>query len=98
RHTRSKRDWSSDVCSSDLIGVIDGLSGVALFYSALYSATNDKKYLEKAELLLKEDLGKTKKDNATGVLQTLDNKSRLLPYLSGGSIGIAISIWFSNHV
>ena len=80
------------------IGVIDGLSGVALFYSALYSATNDKKYLEKAELLLKEDLGKTKKDNATGVLQTLDNKSRLLPYLSGGSIGIAISIWFLNHV
>src|SRR5699024_3155712 len=32
------------------------------------------------------------------VLQTLDNKSRLLPYLSGGSIGIAISIWFLNHV
>src|SRR5699024_11770905 len=29
RHTRSKRDWSSDVCSSDLVGVgvpeIDGL-------------------------------------------------------------------------
>src|SRR5699024_1978287 len=22
RHTRSKRDWSSDVCSSDLVGVI----------------------------------------------------------------------------
>src|SRR5699024_11983959 len=22
RHTRSKRDWSSDVCSSDLIGVV----------------------------------------------------------------------------
>src|SRR5699024_12094842 len=22
RHTRSKRDWSSDVCSSDLIGLI----------------------------------------------------------------------------
>src|SRR5699024_3346929 len=23
RHTRSKRDWSSDVCSSDLIGALD---------------------------------------------------------------------------
>src|SRR5207249_5575369 len=22
RHTRSKRDWSSDVCSSDLVGVV----------------------------------------------------------------------------
>src|SRR5699024_11812080 len=22
RHTRSKRDWSSDVCSSDLLGVL----------------------------------------------------------------------------
>ncbi len=43
------------------IGLIDGLSGVALFYSALYSATNNIKYLEKAELLIKEDLEKTKK-------------------------------------
>src|SRR5699024_12108941 len=25
RHTRSKRDWSSDVCSSDLIQLIDNL-------------------------------------------------------------------------
>src|SRR5207249_7392492 len=24
-HTRSKRDWSSDVCSSDLLAAIDGL-------------------------------------------------------------------------
>src|SRR5699024_11383416 len=23
RHTRSKRDWSSDVCSSDLLGAFD---------------------------------------------------------------------------
>src|SRR5699024_11811409 len=26
RHTRSKRDWSSDVCSSDLYGSIDELN------------------------------------------------------------------------
>src|SRR5207249_9255792 len=25
RHTRSKRDWSSDVCSSDLQGIVAGL-------------------------------------------------------------------------
>ncbi|MFT0802791.1 class III lanthionine synthetase LanKC [Bacillus swezeyi] len=80
------------------IGAIDGLSGVSLFYSALYSSTNNRKYLEKAELLIKKDLEKTKKDDLTGVLQTFDNRNRLLPYLSGGSIGIAISIWFLNHV
>src|SRR5699024_11611491 len=26
RHTRSKRDWSSDVCSSDLVIVVEKLS------------------------------------------------------------------------
>lgn len=80
------------------IGLIDGLCGVSLFYSALYSVTRNKVYLKKAELLLKEDLEKTRKDEVTGVLQTLDNRNRLLPYLSGGSIGVAISIWFFNHV
>ncbi|WP_434748810.1 class III lanthionine synthetase LanKC [Paenibacillus amylolyticus] len=80
------------------IGLIDGLSGVALFYSALYSATNSKEYLEKAKSLLEEDLMKTKVDDMSGVLQTFDQRNRLLPYLSGGSIGIAISIWFLNHV
>ncbi|MFC9541407.1 class III lanthionine synthetase LanKC [Lysinibacillus sp. NPDC056959] len=80
------------------IGLIDGLSGVSLFYSALYSATQNKKYLEKAEAFLKKDLESTRKDDATGTLQTLDSRDRLLPYLSGGSIGVAISIWFLNHV
>src|SRR5699024_4612394 len=28
RHTRSKRDWSSDVCSSDLFGFTDGKFGM----------------------------------------------------------------------
>src|SRR5699024_12133075 len=28
RHTRSKRDWSSDVCSSDLTGAFAGLQNV----------------------------------------------------------------------
>jgi len=79
-------------------GVIDGVSGVSLFYSALYSVTQNRKYLEKAESLLVEDLKSTKKDHVSGILQTLDNRNRLLPYLSGGSIGIAISIWFFNHV
>ncbi|WLR42604.1 class III lanthionine synthetase LanKC [Bacillus carboniphilus] len=80
------------------IGAIDGLSGVSLFYSALYSSTNNKKYLEKATFFLKEDLKSTKKDELIGVLQTIDNRNQLLPYLSGGTVGVAIAIWFLNHV
>src|SRR5699024_10004246 len=36
RHTRSKRDWSSDVCSSDLLR--HGLRGGGEVYDALLSA------------------------------------------------------------
>ncbi|KLU56074.1 hypothetical protein EL84_29380 [Paenibacillus sp. VT-400] len=80
------------------IGAIDGLSGVSLFYSAMFAATNDNLYLEKAKQLIQEDLEQTTFDESTRSLQTLDDRNRLLPYLSGGSIGIGISIWFLNHV
>ncbi|MCM3133511.1 class III lanthionine synthetase LanKC [Paenibacillus polysaccharolyticus] len=80
------------------IGAIDGLSGVSLFYSAMYSATSDAAYLDKAKQLIHEDLKQTIKDEVTGSMQTLDNRNRQLPYLSGGSIGIGVCIWFLNHV
>src|SRR5699024_6155773 len=35
RHTRSKRDWSSDVCSSDLEGILSYPNGEALLEEAL---------------------------------------------------------------
>src|SRR5438067_11151720 len=35
RHTRSKRDWSSDVCSSDLVELLFG--GIARFVDAVFS-------------------------------------------------------------
>src|SRR5699024_11848567 len=34
RHTRSKRDWSSDVCSSDLASAIIMLAGI--YYGGMY--------------------------------------------------------------
>ncbi|KAB7672197.1 class III lanthionine synthetase LanKC [Bacillus sp. B1-b2] len=80
------------------IGIIDGFSGVSLFYSALYSSTKKNDYLEKSKNLLKKDLESTTNDELAGVLQTLDDRNRALPYLSGGSIGIGIAIWFFNHV
>src|SRR5699024_5890184 len=57
RHTRSKRDWSSDVCSSDLIMLL-GPSGVgkthlaiALGYLAAQAALKVK-FISAADLLL----------------------------------------------
>ncbi|WP_144557840.1 class III lanthionine synthetase LanKC [Shouchella miscanthi] len=86
-------DWSAVP-----IGLIDGVSGISLFYAALYSVTSNEDYLCEAIELIKEDLAKTQKDEESGILQTLDENNRLLPYLSGGSIGIGIAIWFLNHV
>src|SRR5699024_12148234 len=37
RHTRSKRDWSSDVCSSDLQGYADISMGIGLIIAGLAS-------------------------------------------------------------
>src|SRR5699024_11601747 len=35
RHTRSKRDWSSDVCSSDLSGVVSSLFYLAYCFTVV---------------------------------------------------------------
>ncbi|RQW22648.1 hypothetical protein EH196_02215 [Bacillus sp. C1-1] len=86
-------DWSAVP-----IGLIDGVSGIALFYAALYSVTSNEDYLQQAIQFITEDLDKTQKDEESDMLQTLDENNRLLPYLSGGSIGIGIAIWYVNHV
>jgi len=78
------------------IGLIDGWSGVSLFFTAMYSITKESHYYNTAVELIERDLKNTKEDNKT--LQTYDEKNRLLPYLSGGSIGIGIAIWYLNKV
>lgn len=80
------------------IGLIDGWSGVSLFYSALFAVTNKRVYYDKSIELIEKDLECTQNDETTNVLHTLDDKKRLLPYLSGGSIGIGIAIDYLNHV
>src|SRR5207249_9173816 len=40
RHTRSKRDWSSDVCSSDLLPALAGLVVGALIGYVLATSTH----------------------------------------------------------
>lgn len=79
-------------------GLIDGYSGISLFYSALYGITKDKKYIKISEDLINKELKTGIYELKTGVLQLLDDKGRILPYLSGGSIGLGIAMWFYNHV
>ncbi|NRR23037.1 class III lanthionine synthetase LanKC [Brevibacillus sp. MS2.2] len=78
------------------IGIMDGWSGVSLFYSALYAVTKKESYYLKSIECIDKDLEKTKEDKST--LQTIDDSNRLLPYLSGGSVGIGIAIVYLNHV
>lgn len=89
----SVNDWSAIP-----IGLIDGWSGVSLFYSVMYSITNDRHFYFMAKDFIERDLKNTKEDNDIQILQTIDEKERLLPYLSGGSIGIGVAIWYLNHV
>src|SRR5699024_731750 len=59
RHTRSKRDWSSDVCSSDLqaeIGVSSAMAAGAL--AELMGATPEQ-VLMAAEIAMEHHLGLT---------------------------------------
>ncbi len=80
------------------IGLIDGWSGAALFLLHAYNMTREKHWLELGIKTLERDFSRTKKDDALKILQTLDDNKRLLPYLSGGSIGMAVPIWYLNDV
>ncbi|MGQ5114099.1 lanthionine synthetase LanC family protein [Bacillus halotolerans] len=76
------------------IGLIDGWSGISLFYAALYSVTKKEKYYVKSKEYIEWDLKHCKVDEETNTLQTYDDQiPRLLPYFpSGGSIGIGVAI------
>lgn len=87
------QDWSGIP-----IGIIDGWSGVSIFFSTLYMITGDIDYYNLSRDLISKDLSKCQKQDDINILQTLDNKNRLLPYLSGGSIGIGIAIWYFNKI
>lgn len=72
------------------MGLIDGWAGVSLFFSSLYRATNNDTWLNAAIVTLKKDIDNCVRDE-DGLLQADDN-TRVLPYLAGGSAGIAIAI------
>lgn len=86
-------DWGSTNT-----GLIDGNAGISLFYSSLFATTTNQKYLDKAKKLLNKDLKYGLFDLGSKVYQTIDTKGRALPYLSGGSIGLGVALWFYNFV
>lgn len=84
-------DWDSvDV------GLMDGYSGISLFFSVMYSVTSEQKYIDYSKAFLDKDLLRKFKHN-DGSLQLLDKNNRALPYLSNGSIGLGIAIDFLNN-
>lgn len=84
-------DWDSTP-----VGLIDGYSGISLFFSAMYKITNSIKYYDFAELLIDKDLEKTSISDRDGSLQTIAN-NKVLPYLRNGGIGIGVAIKLLNN-
>lgn len=87
------RDWAAVP-----IGLTDGLAGVSLLFAKLYQLTGERSWYEFAKDLIRRDLERTHISEDMEILQSLDERMRLLPYLSGGSLGIAVAIWFLNHM
>src|SRR5699024_11456184 len=79
RHTRSKRDWSSDVCSSDLIFINVSRGGV-VDETALYDALKNGT-IRAAGL----DVFETEPIHADHPFVSLDN-AVLLPHIGSASV------------
>ena len=90
------------VSSSDAdaipMGLMDGWAGVSLFYSALYQATGEKIWIELSLRSLEKDISQCVMDDL-GMYQLNDKeKSRLIPYLAGGSAGVGLSMIELRHL
>lgn len=83
------------------IGLLDGWTGVAMFFSALYRSTQKDKWLKNAIIALSKDI---EKGTFTEELSfQVKDGFRVLPYLAGGSAGIGIGILeiqdlLKNHI
>lgn len=72
------------------MGLLDGWSGVSLFYSALYRVTADPKWLDLSEKALNKDIVNCVLEES-GLYQTKD-AARYVPYLAGGSAGVSLAM------
>ncbi|MEW5593638.1 class III lanthionine synthetase LanKC [Peribacillus frigoritolerans] len=71
-------------------GLIDGWSGVSLFFSTLYKITKDKHWLTLSTLAIKKDMEQCVLEES-GLYQVKDAE-RFVPYLAGGSAGIGLAM------
>lgn len=71
-------------------GLINGWSGVSLFYSSLYKRTKNHKWLILSKKAIEKDLITGKFDDY-GVYQ-LEDITRVVPYLDGGSAGVGLAL------
>ncbi|RIM45849.1 hypothetical protein BUY22_08050 [Staphylococcus cohnii] len=78
-------------------GLLNGWSGPSLFFTLLYNTTGNQSFLVYSKKFLEHDISNLQEDQET--LQVYDeNKNRLLPYLSDGSIGIGIAIKYLQNI
>ncbi|MBE1556951.1 class III lanthionine synthetase LanKC [Sporosarcina limicola] len=80
------------------IGLIDGWSGVSLFFSKLYRYTKDDMWLDLSLQTLEKDINNCSFIGQTGLFQAEDEKKRAIPYLSGGSAGIGLAMIELRHL
>lgn len=85
--------YSTNDLKDSSAGLLDGWSGPSLFFTRLYKITNEDKYLELAYRAIEMDLKNTnynheEETETVGVV----SGNILLPYLSGGSVGIGIAL------
>ncbi|MGW6460248.1 class III lanthionine synthetase LanKC [Streptomyces sp. NPDC055078] len=71
-------------------GLMYGSSGPALFLTAAFETTGESRYLDAAEVALRQDLRRCKSDDQ-GALY-VDEGFRLMPYLAVGSAGIGVAL------
>ncbi len=83
--------WAAPDGAGTSIGLWEGASGVALFLSYAYCASQDARYLETAEQGLQFDLsqGRQMGDTLGFPRHTIERNSILYPYLAYGSAGVA---------
>src|SRR5699024_11925949 len=88
RHTRSKRDWSSDVCSSDLFIVRTDASGFGMGAVLLQEVDGHRRIIEYASKQFTETQKRypTIEQEATAILWALIKWQH---FLLGGEIGRA---------
>src|SRR5438067_9623923 len=87
RHTRSKRDWSSDVCSSDLVRGFAVCNDEAAFKNPAVNRVESDAHagvlrwrFETADFLLMRRIGKIENDETVAAKRSVPAMASILPF------------------